>query len=61
MENSVYILLKGFFRSWDFCPDLFGHLEKWVDKKAEPNFKISDVTGKRAINGSTHIAQYLNK
>ena len=34
----------SFLRYLNFCPDVFGHVGKRLDKKAEVNFKIYDVT-----------------
>ena len=28
----------------NFCPDLFGHMGIWFDKKAKFSFKIYDIT-----------------
>ena len=36
--------LFSFLRYLNFRPDFFGHERKRLDKKAEVNFKIYDVT-----------------
>ena len=63
INKSFYLLPKrlfSFLRYLNFCPSFFSHVEKWLDKKAKVNFKISDV-----INWETdynaHITQYLKK
>ena len=44
----------------NFLPWLFDYVEKWIDKKANVNFKIYDVqTRQQIIN--TYIVQYLKK
>ena len=35
---SLFVL-----RYLNVFPDFFGHVEKWLDKKAKVNFKIYDV------------------
>ena len=46
MTNAFYFTVKLFlfFRYLSFCPEHFGYVEKWLDKKAKINFKIYDVT-----------------
>ena len=44
-----------------FCPDFFGRVEKWLDKKAKITFKSYDVIDWEANNHNTHITQYLKK
>ena len=44
-----------------FCPDLFDHVGKRLDKKGKVNFKIYDATALEANNCNTHISQYLKK
>ena len=53
-------MLKALFflKILHFCPDFFGHVEKWLDKKNKINFKIYDVTDDKY---NTHIVQYLKK
>ena len=41
-----------------FCPDICGHVEKWLDKV---NFKIYDLINRETINYNVCIAQYLKK
>ena len=62
-KSSFYFVLKTLFdlRYLYFCPDLFGHVGKWLDQKAKIKFKIHDVTGWETNNYNTHIAQYLRK
>ena len=40
------------------CPDIFGYVGKWFDKKAMVNFKIYDVIGLTTNNYNPHIVQY---
>ena len=42
-----------------FCPDIFGHVEKRLDKRAKVTFKIYDVINWEINNNNTHNAQYL--
>ena len=53
--------LFSFLRYLNFCPDLFGHAEKLLDKKAKVNLKIYKVTNRETNNYNTHLAQYLQK
>ena len=42
--------LFSLYRYLNFCSDSFGHVGKWLDKKAKVNFKTYDViTGKQTI------------
>ena len=50
-----------FLRFLSFYTDFFGHVGKRLDKKAEVNFEIYDVTTWGTSNYNTHIAQYLKK
>ena len=45
MKNAFYFTLTVIFvlKIFNFCPDLFGHVAKRLDKKAKVNFKIYDV------------------
>ena len=45
MKNSFYFILKAFLvvRYSNFCPDVFGHVGKWIDKKTKVNFKMNGV------------------
>ena len=54
MKNAFYYVLKILF-------NCFGHVGKLLDKKAEVNFKIYDVTTWETNNYNTHIAQHLKK
>ena len=31
----------------NFCPDFFGHVGKWLDKKYNVNFNLTSSTGKQ--------------
>ena len=59
MKNAFYLIfnallcLKNFYIFWSW---LFGYVGKWLDKKAEENFKIYDATDWTANNYSRHIA-----
>ena len=48
-----------FLRYLNFCPDVFGHVEKWLDKKVKVNLKIYDVSTWMASNRNTHIGNIL--
>ena len=43
MTSAFYFTVK-FFRYLNFCPEHFGYVEKWLDKKAKINFKIYNTT-----------------
>ena len=47
-----------FLRCLNFCPDFFGYVEKWLDKKDLVNFEISDIINWETNNSNTHIAQF---
>ena len=52
MKNAIYSISKTFslYRYLNFCSDSFGHVGKWLDKKAKVNFKTYDaITGKQTI------------
>ena len=36
-------------RCLSFCSEFFGHIVKWLDKKAKVNFKICDITNWETI------------
>ena len=61
MKNAFYIKLKALFilDIFTFLSWRFGHVEKQLDKKAEVNFKIYDVTDWTANNYNAYIVQYL--
>ena len=40
----------------NFCPGLFGHVEKRLDLSAKVNFEIFDVTTWETNSGNTHAA-----
>ena len=63
MNNAVYFILKALFVSkiFKFCSDLFGYVEKQIDKNAKVNFKIYDATKWNTNNYYKHIARYLKK
>ena len=63
MTNAFYFLLKATYilEKFTFLSWLFGYVEKRLDKKAEVNFKIYDVTGLTVNNYNTHIIQHLKK
>ena len=48
-----------FLRYLNFCPDIFGHVRKRLDKKAKVNFKIYGVINWETNNCNSHVAQYL--
>ena len=63
MTNAFYFLLKAtnILEKFTFLSWLFGYVEKRLDKKAEVNFKIYDVTGLTVNNYNTHIIQHVKK
>ena len=63
MTNAFYFLLKATYilEKFTFLSWLFGYVEKRLDKKAEVDFKIYDVTGLTVNNYNTHIIQHLKK
>ena len=63
MKYDFYIILKALFvlQIFKFCPDVFGHVEKRLDKNAKINFKIYDVTTWLKNNDNKHNAQNLKK
>ena len=58
MKNAFYFILKPLF---EFLSCLFGHVGKWLENKANDNFKIYDATNWKANNYNIHIAQHLKK
>ena len=54
-------ILFSFLKYLHFCPDVFGHVGKRLDKKAKINFKVYDVTTWETNNYNKHIAQHLKK
>ena len=44
-----------------FVLTFFGHVGKWLDKKAKVNFKLYDVRNWETNNYNAHIAHYLKK
>ena len=52
-------LFIAWFQYLNFCPEFFGHLGNWLDKKAKADFKTCDAINWEANNSNTHIAQYL--
>ena len=63
MKNTFSSLLKALFvlKKLQFLSSLFGCVEKRLDKKANVNFKIHDITDWTANNYNTYIAQYRMK
>ena len=41
----------------NFCPKFFGHLGKWLNKKAKVDFKIYDVFCWETNNCNTHVSR----
>ena len=58
ITNAFYFILKDkiflFSLYLKFCPDIFSHEGKVLDKTAKINFKIYDVT-----NWETKITMYV--
>ena len=44
MKNVSYFILKTFLEIFTFLSQLFGYVEKQLNKKVKVNFKIYDVT-----------------
>ena len=65
LKNAFFFFFhvknSSFSRYLNFCPDIFGSVGKWLDKKAKNNSKIYDVTDWETNNYNTLIAQYLKK
>ena len=63
MKNAFYFTLKVLlvFNIFKLCPDYFGHVGKWLDKKVNNNLNIFDVIKWETINYNKHIAQNLKK
>ena len=62
-EKCFLFHVKGFFvcKVFTISSWLFGHIWKWLDKKAKVIFKVYDFVDWEANNYKTHIAQYFNK
>ena len=56
MLKPVFVLEIFTFLSWRL-----GYVEKWLDNKADDNFKIYDVKDWAINNYNTHIAWCLKK
>ena len=56
MKNAFYFTLKPLFIFW-----IFGHGKERLNKKAQADFKIYDVTNGISNSCNTHIARYLKK
>ena len=56
-------MLKALFilKTFNFCPDFFGHVGKRRDKKAKINFKIYNVTDWETNNYNTRINKCLKR
>ena len=59
----LFILSKKLvsLRYLNLSPYLFGPAEKWLDKKAQVNFKINNVINWDTDNRNTKYCQYLKK
>ena len=53
--------ISNIFRKKKGFKDLFGHVERRLDKKAKIHFEIYDVTEWETNYYNTNIAQYRNK
>ena len=60
MKNAFLFHVKALFvlEIFTFLSQLFGYVEKRLDKKAMVDFKISDAIDWTTNNYNTHIAQY---
>ena len=54
-------MLFSLLRCLCFCPGFFGHVRKWLDKKAKVDSKVYDVTEWETNNYNKYTAQYLKK
>ena len=45
----------------NFCPYFFGHVGKWIGKKAKFELETYNVTAWETNNSNTHIAQKILK
>ena len=60
MNNAFYFISKDIFvlEIFKFCPDLFVHAGRRLDKKGGVNFKIYDVTTWKTNIYNTQIARF---
>ena len=60
IKNAFYFILKALFFLviFSFLHQLFGYLEKQIDKKAMINFKIYDMADLRKNNYNTYCRLY---
>ena len=56
MKNAFYFMLKALL-----VLEIFGYVEKRLDKNIMSNFKIYNVTDWTSNNDNAYIAQYLKK
>ena len=65
MKNGTFLFpvksILSFSRNLNFCPDLFGYVEKRINKKAKVNLNIYGLTDWEINNYNTRIIQYLKK
>ena len=60
MKNVFYFTLKALFlrkKFLSFCPDIFGPVERRLDKKDKISFKIYDIINWETIDYNTHVSQ----
>ena len=63
MKNTFYFMLKtlSVLKIFTILSGFFGHVGKWLDKKAKVNFNIYEVIDWTTNNYNTHIAQDIKK
>ena len=58
MKNVSYFILKTFLEIFTFLSQLFGYVEKQLNKKVKVNFKIYDVTDWKFSNYDWILSSY---
>ena len=58
MKNVSYFILKTFLEIFTFLSQLFGYVEKQLNKKVKVNFKIYDVPDWKFSNYDWILSSY---
>ena len=63
MKNAFCFIWKVVFvlKIFKFCPNIFGHVVKWLDKKNKLISKFMTSSTRKLNNYSAHIAHCLKK
>ena len=59
MKKKINVKCFLLLKYLHICPDIFGYVGEWFDKKATVNSKIYDVTDWTTNNYNPQIVQYL--